>query len=50
MHDYQKRRTSELKLGELFSHRENVRVIHYSCESFSDEATRKSARVTGIAV
>ena len=46
-----KRRNSALKqIDEIESKRDNVLIIHYSCESFYDIKDGRTPRVTSIAV
>jgi hypothetical protein len=45
-----KQRKAREALGQLFASPSNVRVIHYSSESFDDRASGQSPRVTSIAV
>ncbi len=46
-----RRRKDALKaIDQLEARRDNVLVIHYSCESFYDTQDGRTARVTSIAV
>ena len=45
-----RRREAKGQLTEINKKRDNVVVIHYSCESFYDRPDGKSPRITSIAV
>lgn len=46
----QKRREAENKVKEIFRDTTTVNVIHYSCESFYNNPTGQSRRITSIAI
>ncbi|NCC62194.1 MAG: hypothetical protein EOM12_14920 [Verrucomicrobiae bacterium] len=47
---YKRQVAARKELEEIWSHPENVNVIHYSCESFYDRPDGSSPRITSIAV
>src|SRR5215213_574697 len=44
------RREARAKLNKLFSNADHTNFIHYSCESFYDDPTGASRRITSIAI
>lgn len=50
LHRIKNRKRTLRRLGELDDRRDNVLVIHYSCESFYDTPDGSTSRVTSIAV
>jgi len=50
LHRIKDRKKALRRLGELDDRRDNVLVIHYSCESFYDRPDGSTPRVTSIAV
>ncbi|MEN6620454.1 MAG: hypothetical protein ABFD50_02740 [Smithella sp.] len=50
LHRIKDRKNTLSRLGELDDRRDNVLVIHYSCESFYDRPDGSTPRVTSIAV
>lgn len=48
--DPKRQREARKRLAKLFANRENVWVIHYSCESFYDRPNGASPRITSLAL
>ena len=45
-----RQRDARKALDDIFTHAENVCVIHYSCESFHDRKRGRSPRITSISL